>query len=121
LSGYITSPQRPKAHIYDNLDSDDYDVTFGIDLRKWGGQQGWKAIMRKEATEGTRREMIPPVLTALLQGLEQKYKDVPDDGSLQPVMRKGSTTLMLPAHSPPEVVALLGVLERDLPLEGADQ
>lgn len=41
--------------------------------------------MRKEATEGTQREMIPHVLTALLQGLEEKYKDVSDDGQPGPI------------------------------------
>jgi hypothetical protein len=89
----ISPSQRPKAHIYDSLDSDDYDVTFGIDLRKWGGQQGWKAIMRKEATEGSPREPIPHVLTALLQGLEEKYNDVSDDGQSIPLASSIFTSL----------------------------
>lgn len=72
--------QRPKPIIYDSLDSDDYDVAFGIDLRKWGGQQGWKAILRKESATDGDRELVPHVLTAMLQGLEEKYKDTPDDG-----------------------------------------
>lgn len=72
--------QRPKAHIYDSLDSDDYDVVFGIDLRKWGGQQGWKAIMRREADASCPRELVPHGLTAMLQCLTEKYKEVPDAG-----------------------------------------
>lgn len=40
--------------------------------------------MRKEATESSPREMVPHVLTALLQGLEEKYNDVSDDGQCGP-------------------------------------
>lgn len=82
--------KRPKAHIYDSLDSDDYDVTFGIDLRKWGGQQGWKAIMRKEASsEGSRRDAVPHVLVALIRGLDEKYKEVSDDSELRSCISPG--------------------------------
>ncbi|KAJ9091822.1 hypothetical protein QFC19_008935 [Naganishia cerealis] len=73
--------QRPTPHIYESLDSDEPDVSFGIDLRKWAGSN-WKAILRDSSNEkanGSGKGNVPPAFVALLKGLEMKYSEVPDE------------------------------------------
>ncbi|KAJ9123068.1 hypothetical protein QFC22_001257 [Naganishia vaughanmartiniae] len=72
---------RPTPHIYESLDSDEPEVSFGIDLRKWAGSN-WKAILRdssNEKTNGAGKGNVPPAFVALLKGLEMKYSEVPDE------------------------------------------
>ncbi|KAJ9093726.1 hypothetical protein QFC21_006322 [Naganishia friedmannii] len=72
---------EPTPHIYESLDSDEPEVSFGIDLRKWAGSN-WKAILRdsgNEKTNGVGKGNVPPAFVALLKGLEMKYSEVPDE------------------------------------------
>jgi hypothetical protein len=74
-------PQRPTPHIYESLDSEIPEVSFGIDLRKWAGSN-WKSILRDSGNEkpnGSSTGSVPPAFMALLKGLEIKYPEIPDD------------------------------------------
>lgn len=74
-------PQRPTPHIYESLDSEIPEVSFGIDLRKWAGSN-WKSILRDSGNEkpnGSSTGSVPPAFMALLKGLEMKYPEIPDD------------------------------------------
>lgn len=74
IERYRTGPFRPDAQIYESVAHDESDVVFGIDLRKWA-EGGWYAL-----TQGNeKKEIIPPVLTALLSGLDAAYERVPND------------------------------------------
>jgi hypothetical protein len=66
--------------VYESLDSDELDVAFGINLRKWAGEQGWKSMIRAGEEKATKqRGAVPEVLTALLSALEELYEGVNDD------------------------------------------
>lgn len=71
---------RPTPHVYESLDSDEPEVSFGIDLRKWAGSN-WKAILRDIGNEknGAGKGSVPSAFMALLKGLEIKYPEVSDD------------------------------------------
>jgi hypothetical protein len=71
---------RPTPHVYESLDSDEPEVSFGIDLRKWAGSN-WKAILRDSGNEknGAGKGSVPSAFMALLKGLEMKYPEVSDD------------------------------------------
>lgn len=78
MERYRTGPFRPVPQLYESVAHDESDVVFGIDLRKWA-EGGWNAL-----TSGERKkETVPPVLTALLDGLTESYTRLPkDDGKL---------------------------------------
>ncbi|GHJ86351.1 hypothetical protein NliqN6_2753 [Naganishia liquefaciens] len=71
---------RPTPHVYESLDSDEPEVSFGIDLRKWAGSN-WKAILHNNGNEkdGSGKGNVPGAFMALLKGLEVKYSEVSDD------------------------------------------
>lgn len=74
MERYRTGPFRPVPQLYESVAHDESDVVFGIDLRKWA-EGGWSALI---ADEG-KKETIPLVLTALLDGLAESYMRLPND------------------------------------------
>ncbi|KAF5316623.1 hypothetical protein D9619_006671 [Psilocybe cf. subviscida] len=76
---YRTGPFRPNPHIYESLSHDESDVVFGIDLRKWS-EGGWYELTQgSDSSAGDKKALIPPVLSALLAGLDAAYERVPND------------------------------------------
>jgi len=78
IEGNRTGPFRPKPIVYESLESDVPEVNFGIDLRKWAGDQGWRTMVKTPSRE---KGAVPEVLEGLLAGLEQMYQDLPDEGT----------------------------------------
>ncbi|KAK0202951.1 hypothetical protein DFS33DRAFT_1343865 [Desarmillaria ectypa] len=74
IERYHTGPFRPNAQVYESVAHDESDIVFGIDLRKWA-EGGWNSITSEEE----KKDLIPPVLTALLQGLTEAYTRLPSD------------------------------------------
>lgn len=74
IERYRTGPFRPDAQVYESVSHDESDVVFGIDLRKWA-EGGWNALTSGEE----KKELIPPVVTALLEALKDAYEKLPDD------------------------------------------
>lgn len=78
IERYRTGPFRPHAHVYESVSHDENDVVFGIDLRKWA-EGGWHALTTGEE----KKDLIPPVITALLTGLDEAYRRLPNDSGEQ--------------------------------------
>ncbi|KAF9245227.1 hypothetical protein BU15DRAFT_41061 [Melanogaster broomeanus] len=74
IERYRTGPFRPVPQLYESVAQDESDVVFGIDLRKWA-EGGWSALTSGEE----KKELIPPVLTALLNGVTESYTRLPSD------------------------------------------
>ncbi|TFY76207.1 hypothetical protein EWM64_g7805, partial [Hericium alpestre] len=74
IERYRTGPFRPRPQLYESVAHDESDVLFGIDLRKWA-EGGWSALHSGEE----KKETVPPVLTALLEGLERAYAKLESD------------------------------------------
>lgn len=74
IERYRTGPFRPEAQVYDGVAHDEFDVVFGIDLRRWA-EGGWYALTTGEE----KKDLVPPVLTALLDGLQRAYERLPND------------------------------------------
>jgi hypothetical protein len=74
MERYRTGPFRPVPQLYESVAHDESDVVFGIDLRKWA-EGGWNALTSGEE----RKDLIPPVLTALLDALTETYGRLPND------------------------------------------
>nr|VWO94596.1 Ribonuclease 3 (EC (Ribonuclease III) (RNase III) [Ganoderma boninense] len=74
IERYRTGPFRPVAQVYESISHDESDVVFGIDLRRWADGAYWNA-----ASPGERKEELPPILLALLGGLEEAYGRLPND------------------------------------------
>ncbi|KAF8957472.1 hypothetical protein BDZ97DRAFT_1846365 [Flammula alnicola] len=74
IERYRTGPFRPDPQIYESVAHDESDVVFGIDLRKWA-EGGWYALTQGDE----KKELVPPVLTAMLSGLDAAYERVPND------------------------------------------
>lgn len=72
IERYRTGPFRPTPQIYESVAHDEPDVVFGIDLRKWA-ESGWSV------NPDEKKDPIPPVLTALLSGVEEAYSRAPND------------------------------------------
>lgn len=68
MERYRTGPFHPVPQLYESVAHDESDVVFGIDLRKWA-EGGWSALTFGEE----KKEITPPVLTALLDGLTESY------------------------------------------------
>ncbi len=84
-----TGDFRPSPHIYENIESDEPTVGFGIDLRK---QLGWRAASPGQDVKAT----VPPALAAMLEGLTELYPDMPHDRKW-----RDSNLLSPPADLPP--------------------
>ncbi|OAX43944.1 hypothetical protein K503DRAFT_610472 [Rhizopogon vinicolor AM-OR11-026] len=74
MERYRTGPFRPAPQLYESVAHDESDVVFGIDLRKWA-EGGWNALTSGEE----KKDLIPPVLTALLDALNDAYGRLPND------------------------------------------
>ena len=74
IERYRTGPFRPQPQVYESVAHDESDVLFGIDLRRWS-EGGWSALHG----EAQNKPLIPPVLTVLLEGLQQAYPKLPND------------------------------------------
>ncbi|KAF8273068.1 hypothetical protein EI94DRAFT_1795447 [Lactarius quietus] len=74
IERYRTGPFRPQPQVYESVAHDESDVLFGIDLRRWS-EGGWSALHG----EAQNKPLIPPVLTVLLDGLQQAYAKLPND------------------------------------------
>lgn len=74
MERYRTGPFRPVPQLYESVAHDESDVVFGIDLRKWA-EGGWNALTSGEE----KKDLIPPVLTALLYALKETYDRLPND------------------------------------------
>lgn len=72
IERYRTGPFRPSPQVYESV-AHESDVLFGVDLRKWEG--GWHALITGEE----KKELFPPVVTALLVGLTEAYGRLPND------------------------------------------
>lgn len=80
IERYRTGPFRPEPHIYESVAHDESDVVFGIDLRKWS-EGGWYDITQGQAgaQADAKKDPVPSILTALLNGLESAYSKAPND------------------------------------------
>ncbi|OCF37050.1 GTPase activating protein [Kwoniella heveanensis BCC8398] len=76
IEGNRTGPFRPHPHIYESLESDIPDVNFGIDLRRWSGEHGWKSLV---SAPPRPKGAVPEALEAMLRALNEMYSNVPDD------------------------------------------
>ena len=74
IERYRTGPFRPTAQIYESISHDEADVVFGIDLRRWA-EGGWHELTTGE----DKKELIPPVVTALFNALAEAYERLPND------------------------------------------
>lgn len=77
IEQYRTGPFRPNPHVYESVAHDESDVVFGIDLRKWADSGIWNTGNGPASPE--QKDMIPPVLTALLGALSEAYGKLPND------------------------------------------
>lgn len=76
MERYRTGPFRPTAHVYESVAHDATDVFFGLDLRKWAGESSWPTL--RGAPED-QKDVIPPILTALLSTLKNSYAKMQSD------------------------------------------
>ncbi|ODN78380.1 hypothetical protein L202_04020 [Cryptococcus amylolentus CBS 6039] len=77
IEGNRTGPFRPQAYVYESLESDLPDVNFGIDLRRWSGERGWKSLVG--ASTKRSKGAIPEVLEAMLRALNEMYEDLSEE------------------------------------------
>ncbi|KAF7770556.1 hypothetical protein Agabi119p4_6530 [Agaricus bisporus var. burnettii] len=75
IERYRTGPFRPAPRVYESVAHAESDVVFGIDLRKWA-EGGWFTLTSGEEKKAT----IPPVITSLLNALNDTYVKSDDDG-----------------------------------------
>jgi hypothetical protein len=69
IERYRTGPFRPVAQVYKSGENGQTDVVFGIDLRRWAGDEGWESTRNGISGPST----IPPVVKGLLEGLKASY------------------------------------------------
>ncbi|KAL9713703.1 Rho-GTPase-activating protein 8 [Leucoagaricus gongylophorus] len=74
IERYRTGPFRPDPQISESFAHEESDVVFGIDLRKWA-EGGWFTLTSGEE----KKDIIPLVVTALLNGLDEAYPKMPND------------------------------------------
>ncbi|KAL4063091.1 hypothetical protein J3A83DRAFT_4297301 [Scleroderma citrinum] len=74
IERYRTGPFRPVPQLYESVAHDESDVVFGIDLRKWA-EGSWSSLTSGEE----KQDLVPPVLTALLDALDAAYPRLPND------------------------------------------
>ena len=78
IERYRTGPFRPDPQVYESVSHDECDVVFGIDLRKWA-EGGWDAL----TTGQEKHDTLPPVFSALLDGVKGAYEREPSDAGKQ--------------------------------------
>lgn len=80
IERYRTGPFRPEPQVYESVAHDESDVVFGLDLRKWA-EGGWYTLTAGEE----KRELVPPIFTALIAGLQEAYTRLPSDDGEHPI------------------------------------
>jgi len=81
---YRTGPFRPNPHVYESVSHEELDAVFGIDLRKWSEGRWFASFSAMQSDEEEKKQMpkkdlVPPVLTAMLAGLENAYTKSEND------------------------------------------
>ncbi|RDB20844.1 Rho-GTPase-activating protein 8 [Hypsizygus marmoreus] len=107
IERYRTGPFRPDAQVYESVSHDESDVVFGIDLRKWA-EGGWHALTTGEEK---KKELVPPVVTALLQGLTEAYGKLPDDAE-----KRKSWIYEVPLHAVHHLREAINAIPADQPI-----
>ncbi|TCD61771.1 hypothetical protein EIP91_007949 [Steccherinum ochraceum] len=79
IEQYRTGPFRPEAQVYESVSHDESDVVFGIDLRKWADLGTWNHAAQTAEEKKDPKELVPPVLNALLNALVEAYMAMPND------------------------------------------
>ena len=79
IEQYRTGPFRPDAQVYESVTHDESDVVFGIDLRKWADLGTWNATAGTAEEKKEPKDLVPPVLSALLAALKEAYPGIPND------------------------------------------
>ncbi|KAH8093805.1 hypothetical protein BXZ70DRAFT_949249 [Cristinia sonorae] len=79
IEQYRTGPFRPEPQVYESVAHDESDVVFGIDLRKWADLGTWNHSAGSAEEKKEPKDMVPPVLSALLTALKEAYPSLPDD------------------------------------------
>ena len=74
IERYRTGPFRPDPQVYESVTHEECDVVFGVDLGKWA-EGGWEAFTKGQE----KKELVPPVITALLNGIGEAYGRLTDD------------------------------------------
>lgn len=74
IERYRTGPFKPVAHVYESLTHEEADVYFGIDLRIWA-EGGWSDLRSDQPP----KDVVPEVLTAMLNALNRAYAKLPND------------------------------------------
>lgn len=74
IEGNRTGLFRPHAHVYQSVGSDIPEVNFGIDLRRWSGEFGWKGMLH-----APKRPRVPDVLQGLLSALASLYTPLDEE------------------------------------------
>lgn len=121
---YRTGPFRPNPQVYESVSHEELDVVFGIDLRKWS-EGGWYANLasiqseEEEKKQVGKKDLVPPVLTAMLAGIESAYARTANDAEkrkawiyevpLGPVhqLRESLNTIPLGQPYPPDLFVKL--------------
>ncbi|WVQ79532.1 hypothetical protein IAT38_001631 [Cryptococcus sp. DSM 104549] len=75
IEGNRTGPFRPNPHIYESIESDAPEVNFGINLRRWSGEHGWKSLVNAPS----RPKGIPEALEAMLTALSEMYEGISEE------------------------------------------
>ena len=71
---YRSGPFHPRAHVFESITHEEGDAVFGIGLRKWA-EGGW-------GSEEVRKDCLPPILTTLLDNMNDAFGDVQVSGTL---------------------------------------
>ena len=79
IERYRTGPFRPVPQVYKSAETGQTDVVFGIDLRRWAGDEIWHSV--RNGTSGPAAMGIPPVVKGLLQGLNASYAKLSNTGN----------------------------------------
>lgn len=74
IERYRTGPFHPVAQVYEDIQHDQGDVVFGINLRRWS-ESNWDGLTTIEE----KQDKLPAVITAMLAALEDSYAKLTDD------------------------------------------
>ncbi|KAF9045812.1 hypothetical protein BDZ89DRAFT_979706 [Hymenopellis radicata] len=106
IERYRTGPFRPDAQVYESVSHDESDVLFGIDLRKWA-EGGWSVMSPSEE----KKDAIPAVVSALLQGITESYKKLPEEAE-----KRKSWIYEVPLQAPHHLREALNVIPPEEPI-----
>jgi hypothetical protein len=79
IERYRTGPFRPEAQVYESVQHPEYDVVFGIDLRKWA-ESKWSMLIAGD--EQSEKNPVPSVVSSLLGALDAAYAKMSEDGGM---------------------------------------